>query len=163
VEVARALPEVMFEVGGAATGKEGEVYAQPIQSAAASLPNLILHGRIPREDMAPFYSRLHLFCCTSVYEGFPNTFLEAWSHGLPIVSTFDPDNCIAERGLGRVATDARGLIDGIRCFVENREAWIMASVQSRAYYLHNHTVDEVMVRFERLFMETLQGKRRALR
>lgn len=159
VEVARALPEIIFEVGGAATGKEGEVYAQPILADAASLPNVILHGRIPREDMPLFYSRLHLFCCSSAYEGFPNTFLEAWSYGLPIVSTFDPDNCIAECGLGKAATDARELIDGIRYFVENQEAWRMASVQSRAYYLRNHATDEVMARFERLFMETLQRQK----
>jgi len=159
VKVADALPEVIFEVGGAATGKEGEEYAQPILAAAASRPNIILHGRINREGMPLFYSRIKLFCCTSAYEGFPNTFLEAWSHGVPIVSTFDPDNCIAELGLGKAATDARGLIDSIRYFVENQEAWIAASIRAREYYLRNHTVDEVMARFEQIFLEILQRKK----
>jgi glycosyltransferase involved in cell wall biosynthesis len=159
VEVARALPEVEFEVGGAATSKEDNEYAAPILAAAASLPNIIIHGRIARENMPAFYNKLHLFCCTSAYEGFPNTFLEAWSHGLPIVSTFDPDNLIAEQGLGKAATDAASLVKGIRSFMENKKEWEASSLRARKYYLHNHTVEEVMTRFEQIFMETLNKKR----
>jgi len=159
IQVAQALPDVMFEVGGAATSKVGEDYAQPILAAAASLPNVTLHGRIAREDMPSYYNKLHLFCCTSAYEGFPNTFLEAWSHGLPIVSTFDPDDLIAELELGKAAADVTSLVDGIRHFIKNPEAWKMTSIRVREYYLHNHTVDGVMERFERVFMEALQRRR----
>jgi glycosyltransferase involved in cell wall biosynthesis len=143
-------------VGGSTTGKAGDEYATPILAAAALLPNVIMHGRIAREDMPAFYNKLHLFCCTSAYEGFPNTFLEAWSHGLPIVSTFDPDNLIAEHGLGKTATDAASLVKGIQSFMGNQKEWETASLQARKYYLHNHTVDEVMARFEQVFMKALQ-------
>jgi glycosyltransferase involved in cell wall biosynthesis len=160
VEVARTLPEVIFEVGGATTGKASDEYATPILAAAALLPNIILHGRIARKDMPAFYNKLHLFCCTSAYEGFPNTFIEAWSHGLPIVSTFDPDNLITEHGLGKAATDAASLVKGIRFFMENPKEWEAASLRARKYFLHNHMVDEVMARFEQVFMEVLKkGKK----
>ena len=154
LDIARALPDVIFEIGGAPSAG-GEDYAQPIIDAARSLPNIILHGRVPREDMPKFYERLHLFCCTSAYEGFPNTFLEAWSHGLPIVSTFDPDGLITEQSLGRVAIDTTTLIYGIESFMHSPGEWQLASQRVRDYYLQNHTVDEVMVRFERLFLEVL--------
>jgi glycosyltransferase involved in cell wall biosynthesis len=159
VEVARALPEVIFEVGGEATGKVGNDYAQPILPAVASLPNIILHGRINREEMPGFYSRIHLFCCTSAYEGFPNTFLEAWSHGLPIVSTFDPDGLIAEHELGKAATDVASLVDSIRYYMEKPEKWEASSTRPRNYFLQNHTVDEVMARFEQVFMNTLNRQK----
>jgi glycosyltransferase involved in cell wall biosynthesis len=158
-EVARALPEVVFEIGGAATGEGDNGYASPVLAAVASLPNVILHGRIAREDMPGFYRRIHLFCCTSAYEGFPNTFLEAWSHGLPIVSTFDPDGLIAEHELGKAATDVASLVDGIRYFMEKPEVWRAASARAREYYVQNHTVDEVMARFEQVFMETLKRRK----
>ena len=161
VEAARVLPEVIFEVGGAATNKEDNDYAEPILAAAASLPNIIVHGRIAREDMPVFYNKLHLFCCTSAYEGFPNTFLEAWSHGLPIVSTFDPDNLIAEQGMGKAATDVATLVDGIRYFMGNSMAWETASQRAREYYLHNHTLEAVMKRFEQIFMDTLSKKKKS--
>ena len=157
LQIALALPEVIFEVGGAATDEANNLYASPILAAAAALPNVILHGRIAREDMPAFYSKLHLFCCTSAYEGFPNTFLEAWSHGLPIISTFDPDNLIAELELGKAATDVASLIDGIHYFIENPKALEMASKRAREYYLQNHTVDEAMTRFEQVFLNTLKS------
>ena len=141
------------------TGKEDDDYAQPILAAASHLPNVILHGRIAREEMPGFYSRLHLFCCTSAYEGFPNTFLEAWSHSLPIVSTFDPDDLITEQGLGKAATDVNSLVEGIRYFLNKPTAWEAASARALEYYLHNHTVDEVMARFEQIFLETLARRK----
>lgn len=160
VEVARALPNVIFEVGGATTCKDDDDYAQPILEAAASLPNIILHGRIAREDMSAFYNKLHLFCCTSAYEGFPNTFLEAWSHGLPIVSTFDPDNLITEQELGKSATDVLSLVEGINYFMNKPRAWEASSSRVLEYYLHNHKVDEAMAQFEKVFLETLAKRQK---
>lgn len=155
VDAAKRLPEVLFEIGGATTDEADNDYASPILTAAASLPNVILHGRIARENMPDFYRKLDLFCCTSAYEGFPNTFLEAWSHGLPIISTFDPDNLISERELGAVVTDADSLVEGIHYFMKKTEELKLASARTREYYLQNHTVDEVMKKFEQQLMETL--------
>lgn len=156
VDVAQKLPEVMFEVGGDTTSEAENDYASPILAAAAKLPNVFLHGRIAREDMPDFYRKLHLFCCTSAYEGFPNTFLEAWSHGLPIVSTFDPDDLISVHEMGKVATDVVSLVDGIRDFIKKPEALKVASTRAREYYLQNHTLDEVMARYMHVFTEILK-------
>ncbi len=94
-------------------------------------------------------------CCTSDFEGFPNTFLEAWSHGLPVVSTFDPDDLIAKRDMGTVADDVPGLVSGIRGLLTSQQRWSEASKNARRYYLENHAVDKVMPRFERVFLDVL--------
>ena len=75
----------------------------PLLAEARTLPNLVLHGAVPRERMAAMYGGAALLLCTSRYEGFPNTFIEAWSLGIPVVSTIDPDGLIAEvSGSGRI-------------------------------------------------------------
>ena len=71
------------------------------------MPNVTLHGRVERERMPSLYQDALCLCCTSVLEGFPNTFLEAWSVGLPVVSSFDPDHLIAERGSAALRTMRR--------------------------------------------------------
>lgn len=154
LELVRLCPEFNFDVVGPADGSK---YATDICDRARALPNLTLHGAIPRARMPEFYRQAACLCCTSVVEGFPNTFLEAWSHGLPIVSTFDPDQLIVERQLGMAAEDTAGLAAGIRRLINSPEEWRQISARARRYYVENHTVDVTMPRFVELFMDTFHA------
>ena len=86
-------------------------------------------------------------------EGFPNTFLEAWSHGIPVVSTIDPDDLILEKGLGSVARNVPELVAALRGMMASPERWTGMSNRARAYFLETHHVSKVMPRMERLFLE----------
>jgi glycosyltransferase involved in cell wall biosynthesis len=156
LELARLCPEVHFDVVGPVDGSE---YARNINNRAAILPNLTLHGAMPRARMPEFYSHAACLCCTSLLEGFPNTFLEAWSYGLPIVSTFDPDRLIAERHLGVAAGDAVGLAEGIQRLIQYPDEWLQISARARRYYVENHTLDAVMPRFVGIFLDVLRNGR----
>ncbi|MFZ3115254.1 MAG: glycosyltransferase family 4 protein [Syntrophales bacterium] len=150
LELVRLCPEIHFDVVGPADGSE---YARNIYDRARTLPNLTLHGVIPRARMPEFYRQAACLCCTSVVEGFPNTFLEAWSHGLPVVSTFDPDRLIAERQLGVAAGDVMGLAVGIRLLIQSPDEWRQISTRARLYYTENHTVDATVPRFVEIFLD----------
>ncbi|MBN1346200.1 MAG: glycosyltransferase family 4 protein [Phycisphaerae bacterium] len=151
LDLAERCPELSFDVVGASnTGTE---YDQGIMCRADRLSNVTIHGRVPRSEMSAFYRRASVLCCTSAYEGFPNTFLEAWSHGIPSVTTFDPDHLVAERGLGWVARDVDELIGMLRESIGSADAWSAASSNARRYYLENHTMQACMPQFERMFQE----------
>ncbi len=109
--------------------------------------------------MPEFYRKASVLCCTSDFEGFPNTFLEAWSWGLPVVSTFDPDGLIIDRGLGQVAKDVGGLAAGIRALLDSPERWARASQSARDYYRENHDADKAMPRFEQVFLDAVNPAR----
>ena len=117
------------------------------------MSNVSYLGMVARRDMPSLYRSSTVFCCSSEYEGFPNTFLEAWSQGVPIVSTFDPDDLIKERKLGIAATDKDGLVTGIRQLCSNRDMWEEYSSNARSYYQDNHSVDQVMKQFEKIFAD----------
>lgn len=152
LELAQLCTGMHFDVVGPADGSK---YAKEICDRARTLPNLTLHGAIPRARMPEFYKRAACLCCTSVQEGFPNTFLEAWSHGLPVVSTFDPDRLIAERRLGAAAGDVAGLAAGIQRLIQSSDEWRQVSARARQYYVENHTLDAVMPGFVKIFLDAL--------
>jgi glycosyltransferase involved in cell wall biosynthesis len=118
---------------------------------------MLVHGRATREQLAQFYQRAICLCCTSENEGFPNVFLEAWSYGLPVISTLDPDEVIAHKGIGRIATDDEELSLAIRKLLASPEQWRSTSRRARYYYLKNHHAESVMPQFESAFLHVIQG------
>lgn len=155
LDIAERHRDLQFDVVGG--GNSESKYVQRLQSRAESMPNVHLHGVVPHARMGPFYQRAAALICTSRSEGFPNTFLEAWSYGLPVVSTFDPDNLITEHGLGVVAKDLFGLVDGLRIMLDCQQRWREAAQTARQYYRNNHSVEAVIPRFENAFMSVANG------
>jgi glycosyltransferase involved in cell wall biosynthesis len=155
---AERLPDVQFEVAGKPDAAES--YTRPVLEKARAMGNVNLHGHVDRDRMPGFYRAASVLCCTSDYEGFPNTFLEAWSHGLPIVSTVDPDNLISERGLGVCAANPQEMVQAIFRLREDPALRRSISANARNYYLENHAVDPAMRRFEDVFADELRERER---
>lgn len=147
LDVAELCPQITFDVVGASNADS--TYASVLRKRAAGIPNVKMYGRIPHAQMFSYYRRAKVLCCTSVYEGFPNTFLEAWGCGIPVVSTIDP-GVISEYNLGWIVSDIDGLICAIRESINEPVKWRRASESAKRYYLKNHTVDSCMERFAQL-------------
>jgi glycosyltransferase involved in cell wall biosynthesis len=99
VKLARILPELNFKmiVAPTRTAKNQDLY-----DAASVVPNLEYLGFVPFDKISKYFSRASLFVSTSLREGFPNTFLQSWQYGTPVVSLHvDPDGLIEKHNLGR--------------------------------------------------------------
>lgn len=151
LEVAEQCPQITFDVVGASN--TDSIYALALVKRAAGVLNVKMHGRVPHAEIAKYYRCSSVLCCTSAYEGFPNTFLEAWSFGIPIVSTFDPDSVIVSNGLGFAVQDVEGIVVRLREIIQSPETWLRASKAAKRYYLENHTPEACLPKFERLFLE----------
>jgi glycosyltransferase involved in cell wall biosynthesis len=152
LDVAERLPQIRFEIAGRPDPEND--YTRALLARAARIPNVVLLGAVPRELMAEVYQGALCLCCTSVYEGFPNTFIEAWSHGVPVVSTFDPDDLIAREGAGVTAADRDEIVRGITA-IRGPDRWLAASRAARACFVERHSLDKAMARFEQLFQDVL--------
>lgn len=75
------------------------------RAVAERCPNLEVLPTIPHEQIGEFLRGATLFAHSSPAEGFPNAFLEAWAHGLPCVTCFDPDGLIERERLGACRDD----------------------------------------------------------
>jgi glycosyltransferase involved in cell wall biosynthesis len=148
LDLAEACSDLHFDLVGPAYDAS---YSRRILERAHRRHNITVHGAMTPGRLTTFYRRAACLCCTSDSEGFPNTFLEAWSYGLPVVSMFDPDHLLTEQGLGIAATDVPRLARAIQDLLTAPGRWRTASTTARSYYLRHHSVDRVMPLFEQMF------------
>jgi glycosyltransferase involved in cell wall biosynthesis len=115
LELARQLPHVNFTLaGGACPYAWGYTYFDDVKAAAARLPNVAMPGGVRYTESGEWFDRAKVFLNTSTIEGFPNTFLQAWIRGIPVVSFFDPDGLIRRMQLGQVAASIDDMRESIR-------------------------------------------------
>jgi glycosyltransferase involved in cell wall biosynthesis len=150
LEAARRCPEIEFHVAGTPNQPSG--YAAQLLETAAGIPNVRRHGRLSRAELNQLFQSCGLLCCTSMLEGFPTTFLEAWSCGLPVVTTFDPDGIVARHDLGRVVNTLDELVTQLRT-LPNTEICSRMSRAAKGYFSENYGVEAVSRRFRLAFEE----------
>lgn len=159
LDIAEANPELEFDVAG--RPKDINDYTRGLLSRANAIRNVTVHGMVERNRMGELYQKAHILSCTSRYEGFPNVFLEAWSYGVPIVSTVDPDDVIKTYGLGEVALDSDEASATICKLLSDADHWAKVSSNTRKYFIENHNMDSSMMQFEMIFNETLMNKKKS--
>lgn len=102
IEIARRLPDVQFVVcGGTSSWRSSQEYGQKIVQDLQELSNVNYLGQMDPDKTQQIIADAGLLLSTSDGEGFPNTFLESWASGTPVVSlTIDPDKVIQKKILG---------------------------------------------------------------
>lgn len=122
---------VLHMIGGTQLGAED--YFEEIRKRAEVLPNLTFHGPLPYNTVNEHMARTRVFINTSESEGFPNTYLQAWARGTPVVGFFDPDGVIAREGLGRTVRSISELQRAVREFLNDPELWSATSERCFQY------------------------------
>jgi glycosyltransferase involved in cell wall biosynthesis len=145
LELARQLPGVQFMIaGGPMPG--GDTYYEDVLAAAARLANVTMMGAVRYRDTAALFDRARIFLNTSSIEGFPNTFLQAWIRGVPVVTFFDPDGLVQRLSLGRVAKSLDDMRESIRVLLEGETDRQLLGRRAREFAMREFT-DGVAARY----------------
>jgi glycosyltransferase involved in cell wall biosynthesis len=158
------LPDLRFRMVTHTHATRWRQLAAEVHERAARLPNLELIPRLPREELLDLYARATALVNTSLFEGFPNTFLEAWARGTPVVSLrIDPDDVISAMDLGAVASGSLDSAErAIRLFAGDQRAARAAGDAGRLYIERTHAPEVVGPQWEAL-VRRLLGSTRELR
>jgi glycosyltransferase involved in cell wall biosynthesis len=113
------------------------------QATARACPNLEVRGFLDHDRLAELFQGASLFVHTSPAEGFPNTLLEAWSYGVPSVTSVDPDGVITRGGMGEVATEFPRMLEAVRRMLADPELRRAAGARARAYVESHHGPERV--------------------
>jgi glycosyltransferase involved in cell wall biosynthesis len=117
VRLAQALADlqgVRFLMIGEAPPAHGTWSSSLMQSIRAT-PNLEFRGHLSQDEVNHVLARASVFVNTSVHEGFPNTFIQAWLREAVVVSlTVNPDRVLDTNRVGIHAKTEEGLVRAVR-------------------------------------------------
>jgi glycosyltransferase involved in cell wall biosynthesis len=151
VEIAERMGDVRFVVCGGPTGhRSPDGYGEQIAQTLSRMPNVTFLGRVPIARCQEIVANAALLLCTSDEEGFPNTFLEAWSGGTPVVSlTIDPDGFVERRRLGAVSSTVSNTVPVIRRLLDSPQERERIAARAREHVARYHSAGAVIAAFER--------------
>ena len=146
IDLAKMMPDLkMTMVGG--TGVATQDYFNEVAARAEGVGNIELTGLVPYSKVNAYFERARVFVNTSDSEGFPNSFLQAWIRGVPVISFFDPDGLIAKHDLGAVPSSLEDMAVQVRTLLERPDLPEL-SERVRAFAMERYSPAAVAALYE---------------
>lgn len=152
IELAKSIPSAHFEIIGG-RGEPHQLHDE-IKAVAQKLSNLKFYGFIPYNKVNEYFRRGSIFVNTSIMEGFPNTFIQAWAHYIPVVSLkVDPDNIIQNEKLGFFSDTFKQLVSDVNTLLEDEKLRRTMGENARKYVEREHDIRKNVKKYIKIFEE----------
>lgn len=150
INLARLMPHYKFAIAG---GVNEQDYYNAVKTEADTINNLDFLGPLPLTGINELLAKSKLLVCTSEFEGFPNTFLQAWTYEVPIVSTVNPSKCITEFGLGKMIENESQLQSAVAELLNSDELYNQCQQNIKHYFVLHHDADMAYQKVMKLITE----------
>ena len=151
LELAADLPDESFQMISKRMPDDGG-YHEQLREKAEKVPNLDFVGEVSPDAIHEYYRNAKFLVNTSDYEGFPNTFLEAWRYETPVVSLFfDLDEILASNKVGMVSGDLEQLTQDTRRFGKEPDLRSRMGSAARELVANQYSISEVTTKYEKSF------------
>lgn len=148
VSLAEKMPQYNFRLVGPTSDSE---YSRSIIKRIEDSDNIVYSGFVKPDEIDKYYKSAYLLVNTSDYEGFPNTFLEAWSYGVPVFSySFDLDGELVEYKIGGQYSNISKLELEIKKLLNEECYWKSFSHSSRNHFKENYTIDKIYPHYKNI-------------
>jgi len=137
ISLAKKFPSEKFVMIGGKEGNSDGKYLMAVKEKADKVENIEFLGYQPLDITERYFDHCKVFINTSVYEGFPNTFLQAWNRGTPVISYVDPNNVIKREKLGQVVSSEKELGNALAALL-NKEIQYAETITR--YFENNYTM-----------------------
>lgn len=128
-------------------------YQEKLESLIGENNKLFYLGQLPVEDVNRLIAKSKLLINTSKWEGFPNTFIQAWMRGTPVVSLHcDPDNVIRNYQDLDVSLTPDKLLEDVIALLEDSNLRNKIGNKVRNYAKSEYSIDNLK-KLEKLILE----------
>jgi glycosyltransferase involved in cell wall biosynthesis len=150
LRLAAAAPQRKFVV--VMNRSDPKCFAAAMQAKPA---NVQVREFVPYEEGEVLFRAARVLVNTSVIEGFPNTFLQAGNHGVPVLSlNVDPDGFLEKKGCGLCARgDFDAFLRGLTKLHDDDAAWHGYSRRIAERVRADHDLAALSARLKQALME----------
>jgi glycosyltransferase involved in cell wall biosynthesis len=116
-------------------------YQRRLESRLRQTQGLAFLGERSIGEVNAVLAEAHVFVNTSEWEGFPNTFVQAWLREVPVVSLqVDPDDVLQREGIGFRSGSFDRLVQDTKNLIENADLRRQMGRRAQAYARKNHSL-----------------------
>ena len=127
-------------------------YHKKLQNRSKSIDNLDFIGEVDPHKVHGYYRNAKILVNTSDYEGFPNTFLEAWRYETPVVSLFfDIDSTLSEMEVGMISGNMANLQEDVRSLAHDVSLRSRMGATARKLVANLYSLDTVTNQYKNVF------------
>ncbi|MFQ5644613.1 MAG: glycosyltransferase family 4 protein, partial [Thiogranum sp.] len=149
-ELAKRLPDCKFKMIMSLIGERST--DDFIRDEASKLANLEYVGFVPFHEIGGYYRKAKLLVSTSLSEGFPNTFLQAWQSGTPVASLHvNPDSVLDTFDLGCLSGSMEALAADVGRLMRDENRLAEMGRNALAYVEDFHSLARSTDDYEALF------------
>ena len=125
-------------------GRADENYIRQMESNSSRLPNFRFIGSQTQDDVNIWLEKASLLVNTSQFEGFSNTFVQAWLRKTPVITlNVNPSRVFDEHHIGACANnDFDRLCQLVKQFLSEPQQWNQYSEKAYEYAVNNHSIEK---------------------
>ncbi|MGF7119273.1 glycosyltransferase family 4 protein [Methanobacterium oryzae] len=150
IELAKMMPSIKFQMIG---GYQGDpTLYNYMKKQSEELKNFEFLGVVPFDEIDYYFNKAWILVNTSMFEGFPNSFLQAWMNYMPVVSiNANPDETITDYNLGFYSRNLKQLKEDLTILLNDEDLIKEMGINGRKYVENNHDIENVLPNYIKLF------------
>lgn len=134
-------------------------YQNMLLKKTINLPNLRYLGEIPFDKTNELLSKSTVFVNTSLHEGFPNTYIQAWMRETPVIAlNSDPDDLLKKKRIGYHSGNFDQMIKDLRFLIENEKERHAMGRRARKYAIENHNIEKIVGKYSEVFRNLIESR-----
>jgi glycosyltransferase involved in cell wall biosynthesis len=163
LDIAARLPQYRFVIVGGPSVDETATtsFYEGIRARAAMLPNVTMTGFLPLHQVEPWFDQAKVLALTSVYEGMPNVFMQAWARGIPTVATVDVGARLSGAPVYKTFSQTDEAVAEIQRLMEDCAYWARSSAGIAEYFAGTHSTAEILRRYGAV-LDSVAPKKKAV-
>ena len=131
--------DISFKIIGR---RAADPWCESVLEQVARSRNVEYLGELELEEVNAQIEQAHLLVNTSLFEGFPNTFIQAWLREVPTLTLgVDPDGVINLAGLGYCAPSIGALTDKVLEYHHDRPALAAIGAEARRFAIEKFSMN----------------------